>query len=63
MIAGLQCISMLPALSSCKVLVFVVLVFVIISLSVFFVFIYVSMFICNDCIVEMHFHAPCIIVL
>ena len=43
-----------------------VIVFVITSLSVYFsflVFIYVSIFICNDCRVAMHFHAPCIVVL
>ena len=43
-----------------------VIVFVIISLSVFFsffVFIYVSTLICNDCRVAMHFNAPCIIIL
>ena len=30
---------------------------------IFFVFIYVSILICNDCRVAMHFSAPCIIVL
>ena len=44
MIAGLQCISMLPALSSCKVLVLVVFVFVIISLVCIFLYLYMLVF-------------------
>ena len=41
-----------------------VIVFEIISfVYTFFVFIYVSILICNDCMVAMHFRAPCIIVL